>query len=392
MSANRTILTATPMLYGESQGFFARDAGLLCLALRELGVNSRFVALGEPHVPDEPPLILGRPDQFTDASWWRQWNADAVVLNSWAAPRYEPVARAIKSSGAKLMVRLDSDGCKSPRAGFGHFLGFTYSLARDGHTPLPGLYALAKTLAFRFAPALHDSGMLAHLAHADVIGIESPRAAERLSDFLAQLGRTELAARVRVVPHPVREEFKLNTAAAKQRKIIAVGRWDSHFKNAPLLVESLTLALEAEPDASAVIVGPGEQEVQCRTNKLSQDVRERIRVAGRLGSDALRGELETSQILLVTSRYESFHIAAAEALCCGCSVVGPAHISSMHFFTGHASGTLAPSLDANVFADALSRELAAWRDGARDPAAISRHWRGTVSARAVAERVMELLA
>ncbi|MBI3875561.1 MAG: glycosyltransferase, partial [Verrucomicrobia bacterium] len=306
MAANRSILTATPMRYGESLGFFARDAGLLCLALRELGVNSRFVALGEPRATDEPPLILGRLEQFTDASWWRQWNADAVVLNSWAAPRYEPVARAIKSSGAKLMVRLDSDGCKSPRAGFGHYFGFTYSLARDEHKPLPGLYALTKTLAFRLAPALHDSGMLAHLAHADVIGIESPRAAECFCKFLAQLGRVELAARVRVVPHPVREEFQFNTAVAKQRKIIAVGRWDSHFKNAPLLVQSLALALETERDARAVIIGPGEQEVQRRINTFSQTVRERIRVTGRLSSDALHGELETSQTLLVTSRYESF--------------------------------------------------------------------------------------
>lgn len=392
MAAIRTILTATPMQYGEGLSFFERDAGLLCLGLRQLGVNSRFVALGEPRVSDEPPLILGTAEQFTDAAWWRQWRAEAVVLNSWAAPRFEPVARAIKNAGAKLIVRLDSDGCKSPRAGFSHFLGFIYSLARDERRPLPGLYALAKTLAFRFVPAFHDAGMLAHLTHADVIGIESPRAAERLCALLAQLGSTELAARVRVLPHPVQDMFQPNPTAVKQRKIIAVGRWDSHFKNAPLLVKTLALALAAERDAQAAIVGPGETELLRLVERLGTDVRGRIHVTGLLSAAALRGELETAQVLLVTSRRESFHLASAEALCCGCSVAGPPQIASMCFFTRRASGTVAVVYDAPALVGAVRRELAAWRDGARDPAAISREWRSIVGARAVAARVLEALA
>src|ERR1700679_3510190 len=76
-----------------------RDGGLICEGLRNLGCDAQFVSLGNPRVYNDSPLIEASLRQISDADWWRQARADGVILYSWAAPRYEPVARAIKSAG-----------------------------------------------------------------------------------------------------------------------------------------------------------------------------------------------------------------------------------------------------------------------------------------------------
>jgi len=387
-----TILTATPMPYRDNIGFFDRDAGLLCLALRGVGINSRFVALGEPEERTDPPLILGRLDQWTDAAWWQGLKADAVVINSWAAPRYEPVARAIKASGTRLVVRLDSDGCKSPRAGFAPFLAAAYSMARDAHRLFPALYALVQTLAFRFMPSAHDRGMVNHLTHAELITIESAPAAECFVQLLRDLGRTDLTGRLRVLPHPVNDGFVHDATVPRRKQILAVGRWDSHQKDGPLLLSVLAAALAVEPEHTAVIVGDTGPVLERSFLTLPASVRSRITLAGRVPNLKLVPHCQASQTLLVTSRYESFHLAAAEALCCGCTVVGPAHIAPLRAFVSRASGTVSPTRDCAGLAAALRSELATWREGRRDAAAISRHWRAEVTASAVATRLRDWLA
>lgn len=386
-----TILTATPMPYRDNIGFFDRDAGLLCLALRAAGLNARFVALGEPEERTEPPLILGRLDQWTDAAWWRGLKAHAVVINSWAAPRYEPVARAIKASGSKLVVRLDSDGCKSPRADFALFLATAYSMAKDAGRRFPPFYALAQTLAYEFLPRVHDLGMTAHLSHADLITIESQPAADRFARLLRDLGRADLAGRLRVLPHPVNDGFAHNAAVARRKQILAVGRWNSHQKDGPLLLSVLAALLTVEPEYRALVVGDTGAVVDRLFQGLPPPVRARITLAGRIPNLDLVPHCQASQTMLVTSRYESFHIAAAEALCCGCTVVGPAHIAPMRAFVAQTSGTLSPARNCTGLTTALRSELAAWREGRRDAAAISRHWRAEVTASAVATRLRDWL-
>src|SRR5262245_47852918 len=124
-------LTAIPLRYREDGAFWDRDCGLLTLGMLKIGVDSKFIALGKPEVKKDLPLILAELDQWRQADWWKQWAADGVMLNSWGAPRYEPVARAIKESGARLVIRLDTDGFKSPRTHFYRFLINTYITARD---------------------------------------------------------------------------------------------------------------------------------------------------------------------------------------------------------------------------------------------------------------------
>ena len=106
------ILTATPKAFltaNESDSsFFSRDMGLTCRALREAGVESQVVMLEGPEARAHPDVIRGSRSDLESADWWARLNPDAVVLCAWAAPRYTPIARAIRESGAVLIARCDS--------------------------------------------------------------------------------------------------------------------------------------------------------------------------------------------------------------------------------------------------------------------------------------------
>jgi hypothetical protein len=101
---------------------------------------------------------------------------------------------------------------------------------------------------------------------------------------------------------------------------------------------------------------------------------------------------QRSKIFLMTSRTESFNIAAAEALCCGCSVVGPVEIASVPFFAGEASGTVACRQRRSHFLDALGAEVQAWEAGMRNPGRIAQTWLAAVGSAAVAKKTLECLA
>lgn len=393
MPATPQWLTATPLVYGENLQFWDRDAGLLCLGLRQLGQDSRFVALGEKtSCSTTPPLITGRLADFHDASWWRQWGATGVILNAWAAPRYEPVARAIKAAGLGLVTRLDSSGCKSPRHNARRFFLMTRLLLADEGHPLPRLAALAKTMLFGAVRSAHDDGMCAHLGHADVITIESPLARTWLGELLQRLGRADLAERLRVLPHPVGEDFQLAPAVPKTPLILAAGRWESHFKDTPKLIRVLGAVLARQPEARARIIGTGETVVRRELARQPAAVQARLEFAGPRPHAELPRQMHDAQVIFCSSHLESFHLVSAEGLCCGCSVVGPADIPSMHWFTADQCGTLAPDRSDAALVAALEGELAGWRAGRREAGRISALWRARLPPAAVAAEAMRLVA
>lgn len=390
MASTGNWLAATPLPYGEDATHWERDAGLTCLGLRELGQDARLVAQGPPAIRNDQPLILGSLEDFRNPDWWGRTRAEGVILTAGGAPRHEPVARAIRACGLRLIVRLDSDGCKSPRVGFRRFLAWQNCHYHDQGRRFPWLLALAKTLAFRWFKAAHDAGMCAHLGHAELITIESPGAAALLQSLLVKLARADLASRVQFVPHPVPAHFQFDSAVAKRRQLLAAGRWDSHFKDTPKLVRVLGEVLAREPECSAVVAGSRDDLVRAGLDRLPRSVVERVRVLGHVPHGTLRPLLQESQIVLCTSRSESFHLVAAQGLGCGCSVVGPAVLPSFVHFASSDSGTVAPERSDAALVAATRAELAAWSTGRRFPAAISAVWRARLTARAVAGELMRL--
>jgi glycosyltransferase involved in cell wall biosynthesis len=382
-------LWAIPLTYVDGSAFWGRDLGLVCLGLGTLGVDARFVALGQPGERKDVPLITCTLELMQQAAWWKQWNVDRVVLNSWGAPRYEPIARAIKNAGIKLILMLDTEGLVSPHVWPWRFLQQKYFIDKESGKFFPSARALLKTLAAGVRK--HHAGTIRHLEHADLFVLPSPLALQRYSRYLLAMNRADLVGRLQFVPYAVVKEMTYDPRIPKKPVIIAVGRWQSLQKNAPLLLKVLERVLSEQPHYSARIIGSGAEIVQKLVQQMNSDCKSRLDIVGRVDHAKLPAFYRESQIFLCTSRYESFLIAAGEALCCGCSVVGDARIASLPYLAGLGSGTV--SCDSSVvnLRDAVTAEINAWQSGERDPAQISQMWQVRLHADHVAEAFLKLV-
>lgn len=379
---------AIPMRYSDGAGFWDRDGGLVCQGFRCLGMDSKFVALGEPGSRQDVPLILCNLDQMMDSNWWRQWSLEGVVLCAWGLRRYEPIARAIKGAGVKLNLVLDSSGSVHPRVSPRSCFQERYSVERDRKRIFAAGLALLKTMAAAF-PAFY-AGTIRHLAHGDYLTLPSPLAQERYRRFLVKVNRPDLVPRLRFVPYPVTSDMNFNPAISKQRVIIAVGRWQSFQKGTPVLAGVMQRVLSEQPGYSFRIIGSGAECVRKLINRLDDQCKSRIEIVGTVPHQQLPRYYQECQISLCTSYFESFHIASGEALCCGCSVVGDIRIPSMPYFCSAGSGTLSEDLSVDHLTDALHAEIGAWQRGERDPLAISRTWTGRLYPQHVARRFFDI--
>lgn len=383
-------LTAIPLVYGENGAFWDRHCGLITQGLLKIGVESKFMALGQPEVRKDLPLILGRLNQWHQAEWWKQWRADGIIFNSWGAPRFEPVARAMKQSGARLIIRLDTGGVKSPRTHFFQFLKMTYGCARDTGSRFAALYAIAKTLVFRFVPPAYDHGMVRHFEHADRIIVESPLAQAIVARYLRSRGRADLIARLRMVPHPIKDDFRYDPKGPKAARVIAVGRFQSQQKDAPLLMRVLERTLPENPDYSVTIIGVQPNNLHRWHAQLPADVRQRVTLAGRLPHAELKRHYQEARIIIFTSHFEGCPVAGGEALAFGCSVVGPGSLPPLLYLAGDSSGTCSISRRTGDMCDALATEMELWRRGCRDPKRISETWYPRLAASSMAAQLIQL--
>ena len=385
----RRWLWAIPMAYTEDGAFWNRDGGLVCLGMRMLGVDARFVALGEPGERHDVPLITCTLEQMREMEWWKRRGVTGVMLNAWALPCHEPMAAAIKAAGIKLVLMLDNEGLVSPHVWPWRYLRQKYYTEKEGGKWFPAGRALLKTAAGSLR--MRHAGILRHLEHADLIVLPSPVAMQRYGEYLRAMKRPDLVSRLRFAPYPVIKEMTYSSVMPKRQVIIAVGRWQSLQKNTPLLIRVLEAVLLAHRQYSARIVGSGPDVVEKLVQRISADCRPRIEIVGRVEHQKLPAHYQGSQIFLCTSRYESFLIAAGEALCCGCSVVGDAGIASLPYLTALDSGTTSCNSSFDKLRDAVVAEINAWQAGERDPVRISQAWQERLHADRMAEGLLRLV-
>jgi len=368
--------------------YWDRDAGLFYRGFRALGLNSRLVCFGNTFENQSEDLILASQADLERPEWWANHRPDGVVLYSWALPRFTSVAAAIKATGARLVIVLDTGGYISPRVWPWMYFRLKRITEKQQHPVLPGLRALVKTGVASLK--VRHGGLIRHLQYADWILLPSTIARQRYDRFLISWGRPDLAARLRVVPHPVSEKMIFDPGVPKEKQIIAVGGWHRLQKNTPALVETLRRVLEHASDYRARVIGPGTEYVEKLVSALAAPVRQRIKISAALPNDQLPPHYQRSRISFCSSYYESFHIPTGEALCCGCSFVGDARISPMAYFASLGCGTLSCDGAIHHFADALFAEIELWNSGLRTPTQISKTWTGQLHPQKVAQKVLDL--
>ena len=297
-------LWAIPMVDSEEGAFWERDGGWVCLGARILGVDARFVALGQPGERKDVPLITCTLEQMREAPWWKQWEVETVVLNAWALPRYEPIARAIKVAGIKLILTLDTEGIVSPHVWPWRYLHHKYFAEKDSEKWFRAGLALLKTVVGSFR--MRHAGTIRHLEHAEPDCSAFASGEERYSRYLLAMKRADLIGRLRCVPSSVVKEMTHVPAVPKKPLIIAVGRWNTLPKNTPLLLRVLERVLAGQPRYSARIIGGGSEVVKGLAEHLNADCQSPINIVGRV-------DHKSSPLFTGRARY-SFALRALRAL------------------------------------------------------------------------------
>jgi glycosyltransferase involved in cell wall biosynthesis len=304
------------------------------------------------------------------------------------------VARAIHEAGIFLILNQDNGGYISPLAGWRGWFHEKWIMSGQGADLRSWLRFVVSSLKeTTLGLLITDPLRASHLKQGDIIACVSPQAANVYQRLCNRYGGRYLASKVKVIPHAVEPIFK-DLGATKLKQIICVGRWlDIVQKRQGRMMKVFDRLLVSDHEISFVIAGEITTKLRGWHASLDDSKKLRVRLLGKLDRKALAKVMAQSQIFYSSSAYESFGIAAAEALCSGCSVVAHRSVSmsSFEWFVSETSGALAEvdSVDAHV--EALSAELEAWENGRRIASTISRTWCQRLHAEQVAREVVELL-
>lgn len=382
--------------YIDDGSFWYRDGGLIVRSLRELGADAWLVTFGPELQSSDPqtPIITAPRALLADPAWWKAQAPYGVLFMLWGASRFEPIRQAARQATARVIERLDTNGVKSPRVWFWNYFmtNWVDQLDNGSNAVLAPALALGRTLALYALPDILDKKLTSGLSRMPLVTAESPIAVERVRRWIRALGFP--TPRMQCIPHPVDlDDVVVDPAVERQNRVIAVGRWQDKVKNLPLVLKVLADFLALHPDWSALLVGRLPQDFERRLSPIPPAIRARLQALGPIPHDQLSRCYQSSKIYLLGSWYESFNIAAAEALCCGCSMVGPADIAAVPYFVaGSAAGTVACRRTHLHLLDALCAEAQAWNAGWRDTRQIASFWRQRVGSKSVAAQYLKAFA
>ena len=216
-----------------------------------------------------------------------------------------------------------------------------------------------------------------------------PSALQSVADREWLYGKS-IVRKLALVPPPISSTCRF--AGEKRNIIMAVGRWDDLLYKRPcLLMSTLEQALAHAPHWEAEIYGNIPDFLREWHGNLPEPLRTRIHLAGYIPNIELQKKQSLARISLCTSLSESTHLASAEALCAGASVVGPRltpQLNCLQWSVSHDSGTLSPDDSPESLSGALLEEIRAWDSGKRDPEEISRYWCSLLHAENSCKRII----
>jgi glycosyltransferase involved in cell wall biosynthesis len=388
------VLTCTPVRFKGDHTFFARDSGLLSVGLSLNGIESKAVMPGPSMPDDDPRLIRADYGDLSKAGWWKAQEADAVVFFSWAMPQYTPIAQAIKASGSKLLVFLDSAGFWSPWSDGTQWYKAQWSACTRKRGLLMGALRFVASIGRSLVPTTFDRPRLRHMDLAHVVTVTSPFVLERTKRYAQAYGFHHLQAKVARLPLPVGTHMRYG-GQQKRMRVICVARWlpqDWPEKGPKLLLASLDAFLERRPDYEAVVIGRGASALRNASFFPSNLSYRNLQLLDYLPNKDIAPFLAESRISLCSSFHESYHIASFEAACCGCSVVAlqSPDLPALQFLAD-TNGTLAHKETPEAFSNALVKEANKWDAGHRNPSTISQQWQAETHADKVAASAIKLL-
>ena len=194
---------------------------------------------------------------------------------------------------------------------------------------------------------------------------------------------------------PVAAYFRLMPSVRRDRKVVCVGRWsdcsEDQVKRPEYMMRTVRLLVERDPWVVVEIYGRLGETVQKMYDSLPEICRSRVHMKGSADNKDLPSIYNSAQVSICTSRSESTHIASAEALCCGCSVVVPPRDSLLvlQWYASSNSGSIAKDDTPESLADSVLFELNLWEKKIRKSEEISANWQQFFHVEQILHRVFD---
>lgn len=361
--------------------------GAICLVglAKEFSKHGRTKIYGKSRSENIPEGIFQKfsDEELNSDSWWKK-HASTIVF-FYTLTDFPPAAlRRAKENGAIVVIDADTDGVISPRM----FPALSIKKFWDPRNNFIKKLKILKAWLYTYQNfPLLESQIIENGKIADVIRVESDIPAEYVRRFFLNAGAKNLIDKVSVIPFAVRNEFTAELPIeTKCNLIISAGRLGSQQKDPTLLgTVAKKLALEF-PEWRLEIHVRGKCEFLRRTCNENTN----LGYFENSTRATLVRRLNKAKIFFSCSRYETTPIAALEALCCGCSVVGPDVPGYRSITTKSGDGRIFLKRRAESAVKAVQAECAAWNHGQRDPVKIASNWQNHVSIKCVTRQLLLL--
>jgi glycosyltransferase involved in cell wall biosynthesis len=298
-------------------------------------------------------ITTGRPGTTTHQV--RHRGIPVVRLRSWLTLSNTPVNPLWWWQLRRLLTRLDVD-------------------VVNAHAPVPGLADVAAfTSPVPVVLTYHSGSLVKAGPHERSNPVDPllrayerhvlPRVFARCRELIAvsPVSLAHATGRAHVIPPGVDTDLFSPTGEPRQRRVLYVGRVErtSRWKGLQVLVDALTRLRELAPDVRLEIVGDGDDVAPLQKRAADLGVGDLIDWHGRVAHDDLPAYYRRVGVTVLPSltESESFGMALAEAVACGCPVVGSAVGGIPFVVRDGEDGRLVPPGDPVALAEALAAVL-----------------------------------
>ncbi len=368
-----------------------KDPGQIAIGLNEIGINTSLITLKKAELSNyNSSFSLIQIEDLNEIANVID-SFDVVIFYSWLSHSFNEYLKDIKRLNKKIILKLDSDGRfgvtnepKNRRSSY-YVKNNPFSRSTLGYI---------HRIIFPKFQQNEYAQKIEQIDISDAVVIESPDAANNLSFFLSKNSRPDLINKIHVIPNPVTPDIIDSKIKNKENIIVSVGRWDDIApKNPEGLIQTLNKFLSFKENWRALVIGPGENVIKQYIDKfnISNSVKQRINVTGSLPHEKIRDYLLKAKIFFMPSRWESFGIAAAEGVCCGCTVVG-SPIESLRYLTLQGfSGNVSYSWDIDAMFGTLVYESNRWENNEIDYINIANYWKEKLNRQSIAKEFLKVI-
>jgi len=390
-----------PEPFPTDERLFARDAGLLCRALQQIGHTSKLVLPARESESEEPPDVLrASRGQLEDSAWWKQLDIEWLVVVGWGFRRHTPLIRMARRAGIKVCLILDSNGVAFPFPHFREGVAMSWNKSENVENLFLRPFSTAARVGY-FGVKFFFQVCLSkyqQMKEVDLLVFQTPQSLYGHCELIRAFGGNPSHFPMAMLGYPIPDHFtanQKNQVLKSPRRVIAVGRWDAITVKRPhKLMEIIYLLLATEPRASVDIFGLAPPFMSSWREGLQSPIRTRIVLHGVHPPPVVLGAMSAAQVLLTTSPAEGLPLVALEALCAGCTVTGldSPTLPALRWAAIEDNATLSKDDRAASYVNSILIEFDQWEKGRRDASAISTKWCSRLLANNFAQTLVSRLA